>query len=786
MRLPLAALLFAAITATCAEAPFSYPLHPTDVIGVADSTVGTLITPEGYLFNGWAEFVFLVGSPPRPVNQRLRRLAEGCLPVVEYDVEDNGIVFTFTIFAATLDRQAKPPSPQPGIGSSPALWGGLQLANPINFVRILAVNPTNQARRSGLAAGIRHIHTTDPGVAWRYRFKRPVAPDARVPYEKLPYDVRYYMDGEEFNPRWRYRAVDDCLERDGRALLLFGPGGETRVENEVQPTTLAGVVRYDVALEPGASREFVFKMPTRPVRTDFAELGGIRAANYDAVYERTANEWRARLHGGLGITLGEKKVEDTFRASLAYCYLARDLVGADYRQTPGKLNYHAFYLRDASVFAQAYDLTGHAEDARKVLEYFLKWQQPDGNFVSDMWDGWGQTLWIFGEHAELNRDREFAGRVYPAVERAVHWLEQGLAQDPYGTFPAGPVVDAEYLTGRRGHVTGWNFLGLGGLRGAMKLARLLGRNDDVARYERIYERWKAAFEKRLNEIAPRIGGRIPPGLDDPTGQDGSTWFNLNAIYPVEIFEPWDARVSATLDYSRGRYIEGVARWEGNDRVRAAGGVPRVHAYLTAVNVESALIRGEQQQALAEFYAMLAHTTATHGASEQVLPGTRDPRNQPQPHGWFAANYIVLLRHMLVRERGEELHLLSAVSPQWLKEGGEIRVTRAPTRFGPLDLTVRRGVNSVSIEIAPGFHTPPSAIVVHVPWYLREAVGTGEAVRLKSDARRLEWRFKQAPRLPEMNYSKAVRDLLGEFERTRDYWNEYVRTGRKPTGREEPR
>lgn len=766
MRLPLAAGLLAATIAIAAEVPFSYPLRPTDVIGVADSTVGTLITPEGYLFTGWAELVFVVGEPPRPANQRLRRLAEGYLPVVEYDVEDNGILFTFTAFAATLD--------------------GNPTSNPVNFVRVRAVNKTERERRSGLEAGIRHIHTADPRTMWHYRFRRPAVPDARVPYEKLPYDVRYYMEGEEFNPRWRYRAGGDWLERDGKALLACTPGGTARVEDEITPTTIAGRVHYEVALRPGESREFVFKMPTRPVRADSAEFGAIHAANYDAVYRRTAVEWRALLNSGLAIALGEKKVEDTFRASLAYCYLARDLVGSDYRQTPGKLNYHAFFLRDSSVFAQAYDLTGHAADAGKMLDYFLKWQQPDGNFVSDMWDGWGQTLWIFGEHAELNRDREFAARVYPSVERAVRWLEQGLSKDPYGTFPAGPVMDAEYLKGRWGHVTGWNFIGLGGLRGAVKLARLLGKTDDAARYEAIFARWKAAFEKRLNDIAPRIGGRIPPGLDDPTGQDGSTWFNLNAIYPVEIFDPWDKRVSATLDWSRGRYIEGVARWEGNDRVRAAGGVPRVHAYLTAANVESALIRGEQQQALKEFYAMLAHTTATHGASEQVLPGTRDPVNQPQPHGWFAANYIVLLRHMLVRERGEELHLLSAVSPEWLKEGGEIRVMRAPTRFGPLDLKVKRGAGGIAIEITPSFHTQPSAIVVHVPWYLRQAVGAGETVRLKGDARRLQWRFKQPLKLPEMNYRKAVGNLMEEFERTRDYWNEWVKTGRKPAGREEPK
>ncbi|MCX6620863.1 MAG: hypothetical protein NTY38_07240 [Acidobacteria bacterium] len=276
-------------------------------------------------------------------------------------------------------------------------------------------------------------------------------------------------------------------------------------------------------------------------------------------------------------------------------------------------------------------------------------------------------------------------------------------------------------------------------------------------------------------------------MDDPTGQDGSTWFNLNSLYPVEIFDPRDPRVTATLDYSRRRYIEGVARWEGNDRVRAANGPPRVHAYLTAANTESALIRGEQQQAMREFYAMLAHSTATHGASEQVMPGTRDPRNQPQPHGWYASNYVVLLRHMLIRERNQDLHLLSAVSPEWLKPGGVIRVSRAPTPFGPIDLSVRRDAGRVHLEIRSRFHTPPRAIIVHVPWFLRAAMASPEEeLRLAPGQTSLDLKLARKPELPVMNHQAAVAEILREFEATRDYWTEWVTTGHKPAGRPEPR
>ena len=165
----------------------------------------------------------------------------------------------------------------------------------------------------------------------------------------------------------------------------------------------------------------------------------------------------------------EKKVDDTFRASLAYCYLARDYIDGDYRQTPGKLNYHAFYPARQLGVRAGLRFDRPSRDARKMLGYFLKWQQPDGNFVSDMWDGWGQTLWIFGEHAELSRDREFAARVYPSFRRpSVGWrtawkkIRTAFSRRAGGgrRVPQGPMGACDGMelprTGRiaRGHQTG--------------------------------------------------------------------------------------------------------------------------------------------------------------------------------------------------------------------------------------------------------------------------------------------------------------------------------------------
>jgi hypothetical protein len=85
-----------------------------------------------------------------------------------------------------------------------------------------------------------------------------------------------------------------------------------------------------------------------------------------------------------------------------------------------------------------------------------------------------------------------------------------------------------------------------------------------------------------------------------------------------------------------------------------------------------------------------------------------------PHVTGACNYVFLLRHMLIHEAGEELHLLRAVPDWWLGEGQEVRVERAPTHFGTMGMTVRGRKDGVEVRLDLPKRTPPRRIVLHLP------------------------------------------------------------------------
>lgn len=116
----------------------------------------------------------------------------------------------------------------------------------------------------------------------------------------------------------------------------------------------------------------------------------------------------------------------------------------------------------------------------------------------------------------------------------------------------------------------------------------------------------------------------------------------------------------------------------------------------------------------DFYWYLLHSTATHAFPEGVFYKQRLAWSDTIPHGLGASNYALLLRHMLIHERGDELHLLTAVPDGWLAEGQTIRIERAPTHFGPVSLQVAGVAEGVRVKLAPSWRQSPRQIVLHLP------------------------------------------------------------------------
>jgi hypothetical protein len=335
-------------------------------------------------------------------------------------------------------------------------------------------------------------------------------------------------------------------------------------------------------------------------------------------------------------------------------------------------------------------------------------------------------------------------------------------------MPATDVRDNEYIAG---HLTGYNFLALNGLQAAERMAHDLEEAEDEKSFKSVEQELRANFMKRLDEVTSRTGGYIPPALDGDMA--GTDWGNLLAVTPEQQLSPFDPRVTATLRKTQSQYEEGLITYRQPDQGTY------LHHYLTIKNTLTELVRGEQEQAIREFYAELLHTSSTNGGWEySIRPWSdRDFNGNLAPHGWFAAEYRNLLRNMMLREEGDSLHLLSAMSPAWIGAGKAIHVDRAATYFGLYGFDLRMpSQHQAVLTLRPQFDArfAPRKIVLHLPWFMRtvairvdgkaQAVSSAGVVELETNTRTVEltWSRRALPNDMPFSYDDAVTRYKREY------------------------
>ncbi len=269
------------------------------------------------------------------------------------------------------------------------------------------------------------------------------------------------------------------------------------------------------------------------------------------------------------------------------------------------------------------------------------------------------------------------------MQRAVEWTMKARRQAPAdsplaGLLPAAP-ADGECLWDGKHHIVGYDFWNLRGMLCTAEAARMLGKTDDADGAGR---RRRSSTAQAIDAAWKRTGlAYFPPSWE----KDGTHWGNTETLWPTAIFDPGRP----------ARRRHGPPRPQGiRRRIHRGHHAVARHARTRFIpmpgvyTVMADLVRGKDEQVVEDFYWYLLHSTAAHAFPEGIYYKRRYAWSETIPHVTGACNYAFLLRHMLVHEQGDELHLLKAVPDWWLGEGQEIRIERLPTYFGAMDLTIR--------------------------------------------------------------------------------------------------
>jgi hypothetical protein len=187
------------------------------------------------------------------------------------------------------------------------------------------------------------------------------------------------------------------------------------------------------------------------------------------------------------------------------------------------------------------------------------------------------------------------------------------------------------------------------------------------------------------------------------------WAFLHAVYPGGVFAPDDPLVAGNMAMLRSVECEGL--------VLDTGWLSQgVWNYFGSFYAHAWLWLGDGRKAAETLYAFGNHASPLLAWREEHMPqGKGDANVGDMPHNWASAEFIRLVRHLLVLERGDELHLLEGLPAEWVRPGMAVRLREVATQFGPMSLELRAGADGTRavLQLDPPVRNRPRRIVLHL-------------------------------------------------------------------------
>ncbi len=470
-----------------------------------------------------------------------------------------------------------------------------------------------------------------------------------------------------------------------------------------------GMAEYEWTLEPGESQQVQTLGYLKPRLIE-------RRAKYKSFLREEAmpsrdkelNTWREHRKTGMWLEVPDEKIQKMFYVVKNHLHVFDD--GAYF--APGSFLYHSHWFRDSCFISMAFDHLGLFEKVKPKLKLYPKKQLWNGFFRSHTgeWDSNGEAIYSLVSHARKANDKVFLAEVYPAIKKGVAWIEkkrheeksQGTSHE--GLLPAG--FSAEHF-GPNDHYFWDNFWSLEGIRLAIFAAKTLGKKEDVSKFEKIFEAYQKDVERSMAEVTAKAADGVLPSSPYRRA-DTAAIGGLVALSPLRLYDEKASWAKATVDYL----------WEHNlhsglffQRIVHTG----LNPYLT-VQLAKALVVLEDERALSLLKRLTELASPTGCWPEAIHPHLVGGCMGDGDHGWAAAEYINLLREMLVRETETEVILAPGVFLEWLLSKKPIAIHQAPTDHGVLEyhLVLKGEQVDVTWKWAPYDNSDTIGLVLSLP------------------------------------------------------------------------
>lgn len=376
---------------------------------------------------------------------------------------------------------------------------------------------------------------------------------------------------------------------------------------------------------------------------------------------------------------------------------------------PGPSTYRRFWFRDACLIMNALLAVNLTERVQHSLRAFPARQRRDGYFHSQEgeWDANGQVLWI------ADRFERCTGNLLPtdlheALQHGATWIERKRAttsgERHTGLLPSG--FSAEHL-GPNDYYYWDDFWGVAGLDAASAMAHRRGNEKIAQKRHTAADDFTAAIKRSLAAIPAEVtqnGIPASPYRRLDAGAIGS----MVADYPLRSPRFDSASLVRTADWLYRNCLHHGAFFQ--DMIHSG-----TNAYLTLALAQTFLRAGDQRYE--GLIAAVADAASPTGQwPEAIHPHTGGGCMGDGQHAWAAAEWLLMIRALFVREEDDHLVIGSGLRRDWLQEGRRLSYGPTATPWGPVKVNLRSVNGAWHLVVTGTWHGAAPRLHIAVPGY----------------------------------------------------------------------
>ncbi|PYT00302.1 MAG: glycoside hydrolase family 15 [Acidobacteria bacterium] len=436
-------------------------------------------------------------------------------------------------------------------------------------------------------------------------------------------------------------------------------------------------------IDAGESREFFYWIAAGTSYADVAALNEHILDQRPQVYfDYTANYWRAWVNKN-DADLGDlpSDVIELYKRSLLIIRTQIDndgaILAANDSDVTERATDHYSYLwtRDGAFVANALDLAGYADAARRFFDFCAKVVHPNGYFLQKYnadgtvasgwhpsWNAYEQSpmvpiqedetalvIWALWQHYDRYRDIEFANRLYRDLVVPCADFMCDFRHKPSRL----PAPSWNLWEDRRGIHTFTCASVVGGLRAAAGFASLFAELDRAAKYAAAADEIVDAMREHLYS---KEHGRFLRSLHFNSGEhyepDATVDASMFAMFYFGVFTPDDPMVTGTMAAIRDRLSVpgGIARFENDGYMRASSDVAGnawfiCTLWLAEYYIATAKTKEDLEPALDILKKVASQSRASGVLSEQIDPVT-GAQISVAPLTWSHSTYVAAVHNYL--------------------------------------------------------------------------------------------------------------------------------------------